>query len=84
MREPRHDLTPHHMWAHIWTLSQASRGIFTYLPSPGDGKPKTVTLIPGDGIGEAILHPAQPCITLRSSRQVSTVAVPSLCSPCRP
>ncbi len=29
-----------------------TRGILTTLHKPGDGKPQTVTLIPGDGIGE--------------------------------
>jgi len=27
------------------------RGLMTYMPSPGDARPHTVTLIPGDGIG---------------------------------
>ena len=26
----------------------------TYVPLPGDGKPRTVTLIPGDGIGPEV------------------------------
>ncbi len=26
----------------------------TYVPSPGDARPQTVTLIPGDGIGPEI------------------------------
>ncbi len=30
------------------------RGLMTYMPTPGDGKPHTVTLIPGDGIGPEI------------------------------
>ncbi|KAJ9511823.1 hypothetical protein QJQ45_004390 [Haematococcus lacustris] len=31
-----------------------ARGLFTSIPSPGDGRPKAVTLIPGDGIGPEV------------------------------
>ena len=31
-----------------------ARHKITYVPSPGDAKPQTVTLIPGDGIGPEI------------------------------
>lgn len=34
-------------------VSQARTKI-TYVPSPGDARPQTVTLIPGDGIGPEI------------------------------
>lgn len=27
----------------------------TYVPSPGDGAKKTVTLLPGDGVGPEIM-----------------------------
>lgn len=36
------------------TLSQARRSFITYVPSVGDAKPRTITLIPGDGIGPEI------------------------------
>lgn len=28
----------------------------TYMPRPGDGAPRGVTLIPGDGIGPLVTH----------------------------
>ena len=31
-----------------------ARGLITYVPSPGDARVQTVTLIPGDGIGPEI------------------------------
>lgn len=31
-----------------------TRTKITYVPSPGDARPQTVTLIPGDGIGPEI------------------------------
>ncbi len=34
--------------------SAGARGLMTYVPLPGDGKPHTVTLIPGDGIGPEV------------------------------
>ncbi|EIE23533.1 isocitrate dehydrogenase, NAD-dependent [Coccomyxa subellipsoidea C-169] len=34
--------------------SQQTRTKITYVPSPGDARPQTVTLIPGDGIGPEI------------------------------
>ncbi|KAJ0867132.1 putative isocitrate dehydrogenase (NAD(+)) [Helianthus annuus] len=34
-------------------LSTTSRSV-TYMPRPGDGAPRTVTLIPGDGIGPLV------------------------------
>ena len=30
------------------------RGLMTYVPSPGDARRQTVTLIPGDGIGPEV------------------------------
>lgn len=35
-----------HAWTHIRPI--------TYMPRPGDGAPRTVTLIPGDGIGPLV------------------------------
>ncbi|KIY96837.1 isocitrate dehydrogenase (NAD+) [Monoraphidium neglectum] len=32
----------------------AARGLLTYMPKPGSGKTKAVTLIPGDGIGPEV------------------------------
>mmetsp|Transcript_2110 Transcript_2110/g.3374 ORF Transcript_2110/g.3374 Transcript_2110/m.3374 type:complete len:384 (-) Transcript_2110:327-1478(-) len=37
-------------------LLQAFRGLFTSIPSPGDGQLHTVTLIPGDGIGPEVTN----------------------------
>ncbi|CAM8901069.1 unnamed protein product [Rhodiola kirilowii] len=34
--------------------AQGSRRSVTYMPRPGDGTPRTVTLIPGDGIGPLV------------------------------
>ena len=31
-----------------------ARGLMTYVPSPGDARRQTVTLIPGDGIGPEV------------------------------
>ena len=31
-----------------------TRTKITYVPSPGDAKPQTVTMIPGDGIGPEV------------------------------
>jgi isocitrate dehydrogenase (NAD+) len=31
-----------------------ARTKITYVPSPGDAKPQTVTMIPGDGIGPEV------------------------------
>ena len=31
-----------------------ARHLITYVPSPGDARPQTVTLIPGDGIGPEV------------------------------
>ncbi len=31
-----------------------ARKKITYVPSPGDAKPQTVTMIPGDGIGPEV------------------------------
>ena len=31
-----------------------TRNKITYVPSPGDAKPQTVTMIPGDGIGPEV------------------------------
>ena len=33
-----------------------SRGLMTYVPSPGDARKQTVTLIPGDGIGPEVCN----------------------------
>ncbi len=35
-------------------LLQQSRDLITYVPTPGDAKLQTVTLIPGDGIGPEV------------------------------
>ena len=35
-------------------LQGAVRGLLTYMPKPGSGQTKTVTLIPGDGIGPEV------------------------------
>jgi hypothetical protein len=35
-------------------LQGAARELLTYMPKPGSGKAKTVTLIPGDGIGPEV------------------------------
>lgn len=35
-------------------LSMQTRAKITYVPSPGDAKPQTVTMIPGDGIGPEV------------------------------
>ena len=35
-------------------MSAGSRSLMTYVPLPGDGRPHTVTLIPGDGIGPEV------------------------------
>ena len=32
------------------------RGLMTYVPSPGDARKQTVTLIPGDGIGPEVCN----------------------------
>ena len=32
----------------------AARGLLTYMPKPGSSVQKTVTLIPGDGIGPEV------------------------------
>lgn len=32
----------------------AARGLLTYMPKPGSAAAKTVTLIPGDGIGPEV------------------------------
>ncbi|KAK9810571.1 hypothetical protein WJX73_001461 [Symbiochloris irregularis] len=34
--------------------SQQARSLITYVPSPGDARPQTITLIPGDGIGPEV------------------------------
>ncbi len=31
-----------------------ARSLMTYVPLPGDGRPHTVTLIPGDGVGPEV------------------------------
>ena len=36
-----------------------SRRTVTYMPRPGDGAPRTVTLIPGDGIGPLVTGAVQ-------------------------
>ncbi|CAN1276096.1 Isocitrate dehydrogenase [NAD] regulatory subunit 1, mitochondrial, partial [Linum perenne] len=36
--------------------SSPSRRSITYMPRPGDGKPRAVTLIPGDGIGPLVTN----------------------------
>ncbi len=38
---------------HTCHTAQA-RGLMTYVPSPGDARRQTVTLIPGDGIGPEV------------------------------
>ncbi len=38
---------------HTCHAAQA-RGLMTYVPSPGDARRQTVTLIPGDGIGPEV------------------------------
>lgn len=35
-------------------MQGAARGLLTYMPKPGSGKTKAVTLIPGDGIGPEV------------------------------
>jgi isocitrate/isopropylmalate dehydrogenase len=35
-------------------FNSPTRGLMTYMPSPGDARPHTVTLIPGDGIGPEV------------------------------
>ncbi|KAL3153460.1 hypothetical protein ABBQ38_011793 [Trebouxia sp. C0009 RCD-2024] len=36
------------------SISGQARGLMTYVPSPGDARRQTVTLIPGDGIGPEV------------------------------
>lgn len=38
----------------LWFVGSQARTKITYVPSPGDARPQTVTLIPGDGIGPEI------------------------------
>ncbi|MQL71717.1 hypothetical protein Taro_004042 [Colocasia esculenta] len=40
--------------AGIRSASVESRRSVTYMPRPGDGKPRAVTLIPGDGVGPLV------------------------------
>ena len=35
-------------------MGAGARGLMTYVPLPGDGRPHTVTLIPGDGVGPEV------------------------------
>ena len=35
-------------------IDMQTRTKITYVPSPGDAKPQTVTMIPGDGIGPEV------------------------------
>ena len=45
---------PQHAEAARQLVGAGARGLMTYVPLPGDGKPHTVTLIPGDGIGPEV------------------------------
>jgi hypothetical protein len=42
---------------------QAVRSFMTYVPSVGDAKPRTITLIPGDGIGPEISHAVEDVVS---------------------
>jgi hypothetical protein len=39
-----------------------ARSFITYVPSVGDAKPRTITLIPGDGIGPEISHAVEDVV----------------------
>ncbi|CAD7700432.1 unnamed protein product [Ostreobium quekettii] len=41
-----------------WPSAVQARGLMAYVPSPGDGAAKKVTLIPGDGVGPELCDKA--------------------------
>ena len=48
----RHRRYNHYTECVCWGMQ--TRAKITYVPSPGDAKPQTVTMIPGDGIGPEV------------------------------
>ncbi|GMH40348.1 hypothetical protein BSKO_08252 [Bryopsis sp. KO-2023] len=45
-----------------WTGANQARALMTYVPSPGDGAKKTVTLIPGDGVGPELTQAVEKVV----------------------
>ncbi|KAG9446506.1 hypothetical protein H6P81_012634 [Aristolochia fimbriata] len=46
-------------WQAQWSLGSQSIRSVSYMPRPGDGQPRAVTLIPGDGIGPLVTGAVQ-------------------------
>jgi isocitrate dehydrogenase (NAD+) len=38
------------------TPQEWARGLMTYMPMPGDATTRTVTLVPGDGVGPEVTN----------------------------